>query len=419
MHHSYTKEYLASQTLIIFFIAFMFVSGQCRISLAGLTTIRPSLGTRLTYDDNIIFTKRKPVDDWIYEILPGLDIKYQDARNTVDLKTNGQGQHYNTENDLDTFDVDVNLSARRQQTERLAFSFTGRFADDTTLDQTLTETGQLVRRQDRLVYAVSPEVEWKLTERSTISASLPWYKVDYDWGKYHHGSVDYDTLYFYINYSYLFSDQKTRLFIRPDIGKMNFDTGDYRSADLMFGLERNFTERLYAKALGGVNYTDAKTDIVVVDEIIWTGTDYLFHTRTETQNDHYWGWVAEAQLKWLFDRGDIDADFKRRVTPSSYGEPVVSSYLTTVFNWRLTERLRSRIRGAISHIKSQNLTYDQDYYTYSVFPTLTYRLTRYIDVGIQYSYQYIDDNEHDNNNRDRNRVMFRIDIKDFNLHLNF
>ncbi len=387
-------------------------------STAGSTSIRPFLGAHITYDDNIVFSK-KSASDWIYEILPAIDIKYQDERNIVDFVTKGQGQHYDTEDQLDTFDVDLNLFAKRQQTERLGLSITGHFAKDTTLDQTLNDTGLLMWRQDRLVYAVNPEVEWKLNERSTISASLPWYKVDYDWGKYQAGNIDFYTLYLYLTYTYQW-DEKTSLFIRPDIGKMNFDTGDYRTADLMFGISRDFTERLFGKIYTGVNYTDSKTDIYVYDWVYIPGLGYApYNGHKKTKNDHYWGWVAEAGLKWQLDRGQLSADFTRRVDSSGYGEPVMRTYFVSAASWKITERLTGRLRGGISHIKSHNLTYDQNYYTYSVFPSLMYRVTRYIDAGIQYSYQYIDDNEHDSNNRDRNRIMFRVEIKDFNLHLNF
>lgn len=378
--------------------------------------IKPSLGASVTYDDNIVFTHYKPVSDWIYEIHPAVEIDYEDPKNTVNLITTGQGQHYNTENELDTFDVDVNLRAERQHTERLNFAITGRYARDTTLDQTLLEAGQFLRRENRQLYTVSPEVTWMINEKSSISASLPWVKVNYD----RESSVDYDTLYFYLTYSYLLPDQKTRLFIRPDIGRMNYDTGDYRTADFMCGLERDFTERLYARVLGGFNYTDSDTDIKVVDHIIMLPDGSYYYTlKDKKQNKHYWGWVAEAELKWRLDRGNIDATFTRRVSASGYGEPVISTYFTPSVSWRFTERLRGRVSGGISEIKSHNLTYDQHYWTYAARPSLVYRLTRYIDAGIHYTYQYIDDHEHDNNNRDRNRVIFRLDIRDFNLHLTY
>ncbi len=378
------------------------------------TSIKPSLGAHLTYDDNIIFTRYKPVSDWIYEILPAVEIDYQDERNSVNLLASGQGQHFNTESDLDTFDVDVNLIAKRQQTERLKYSITGRYTRDTTLDQTLLETGQLLRRENRQLYSVLPEVEWMINERSSVSVSLPWVKVNYDWV----GNVDYDTLYFYLTYSYLLPDGKTKLFARPDIGRMNYDTGDYRTADFMCGLEHDFSQRLYARILGGFNYTDAKTDIVVLDRIIWNGEDYEFITKKKTRKDHYWGWVAEGEIRWLWDKGYLKATFTRRVSASGYGQPVINMYFTPAFSWRITERLTGRVAGGISQVKSQNLTYDQNYWTYSARPSLTYRLTRFVDIGIYYIYQYLDDHEY-SNNRDRNRIIFRVDIRDFNLHLNF
>ena len=379
-------------------------------------TIKPSLGAGVTYDDNIIFSHYKPVSDWIYEILPAIEINYDDQRNMVDLLTKGQGQHFNTESELDTFNVDVNLMARRQETERLSYSIAGRYTRDTTLDQMLIEEGQFLRRENRQLYSINPEVEWMINERSSISASLPWVKVNYD----REGSVDYDTLYFYLTYSYLLPDQKTKLFVRPDIGRMNYDTGDYKTADFMCGLEHDFTERLYAKILGGFNYTDSNTDILVVDRIIWYSPyDYEIITRKKNQNKHYWGWVAEAELKWRWNRGSLTANFNRRVTASGYGEPVIRTFFTPAVNWRITERLRGRLAGGISEVKSHNLTWDQHYWTYSARPSLMYRLTRYIDIGVHYTYQYLDDFERDNNNRDRNRVMFRIDIRDFNLHLDF
>jgi len=171
---------------------------------------------------------------------------------------------------------------------------------------------------------------------------------------------------------------------------------------------------------GLFNYSESKTDMTVVDHIIWYGPDdYDIITSKKSKNENYWGWVAEGELKWRWDRGSLDATFTRRVTASGYGQPVMRSYFTPAANWRITERLRGRVAGGISEVKSKNLTWDQHYWTYSARPSLTYRLTRYIDIGIHYTYQYLQDKEHSNNNRDRNRVMFRIDIRDFNLHLDY
>lgn len=364
------------------------------------------LDSAVTYDDNIVFSYIDPQDDIIYEIFPGVDMQYRDDRNDLHLKASGHGQHYNTENDLDTFDVKLKLSADRQQTERLHLSLDGKYVRDTTLDEQFLETGQLLFRQARQQYSLSPEMQWNLNEKSFLSLSFPWVKTDYDGT----GNVNSDTFFAYLTYATLLPDEKTRIFIQPDAGIMNFDTGDYRLFDCMLGVERDISERLYVKIMAGVNYTESKSQ----ETFIVIPSDQHFVVKTTDRQDEYWGWVADAQLAWSWKTGRVKGNFSRRVSSSGYGVPVMNTRFSPSLSWRITERLTSRFYAGISKVESDSYYYSYDYYSYSAAPALIYRITPRISVALKYMYDYLDDLEGERS-RDRNRIMVKLNFMDFLL----
>lgn len=368
--------------------------------------IRADIDAGVMYDDNIVFSHFNPLDDIIYEIFPGIDMQYRNDRNDLHMKASGHGQHYNSQNNLDTFNVDLKLSADRQQTERLHLSLNGEYVRDTTLDEQFLETGQLLFRQDRQRYSLNPEMKWNLNEKSFLAVSLPWVKTDYEGT----GNVDSDMFFAYLTYAALLADEKTRIFVQPDAGIMNFDTGDYRLFDCLFGLERNISERLYAKIMAGFNYTESKSQEISIP----VPSDLYSILETTNRKDTYWGWVAEAQLAWSWKTGTIKADFSRRVSSGGYGVPVMNTRFSPSLSWHITDRLTSRLYAGIAKVQSDSYQYSYDYYSYSAAPALTYRITPRISVTLKYMYDYLDDLEGDRS-RNRNRIMLKLNFMDFLL----
>ena len=363
----------------------------------------PRLSLDLTYDDNILFSRKSPRRDWIYEIRPSLSWRYRTERDILDIKAGLNGQKYDTEHDLDTLDQDYRLYASREIFFGTTISLNAGYILDTTQDQEFTEEGLLLYREDRTVYSLEPAVQWQATERSTWALSVPIYDVNYEGDE----NVDYSSEYLMLNYSYLLHDEKTSLLAQPSIGFLDNEYGDAEVYQMMFGVGRKFTERLFANLMAGLSYTRSH-----IDERFETVGSIPFKVQDEEDYSKT-GWVATGELKWDWDRGQWDMNLVRRVSPSGYGEILIKDRLTTGVSWRITERMRFKGRLGAGKVKSQNdKTYsDKDYVTYDVSPAIVYELTERIDVGAYYRYSLIDDKE-ESDTRYRNQFFIRLDYRD-------
>jgi hypothetical protein len=364
----------------------------------------PRLSLDLTYDDNINFSSEEPRRDWIYEVRPSLSWRYRTERDILDVMAGLHGQKYDTEDDLDTLDQDYRLYASRKIFYDTIVSLRGQYTLDTTLDDEFTEEGLLLYREDRTVYSLEPAVQWKATERSTWAFSAPIYHVNYEGVE----NTDYSTEYLTLNYSYLLDDEKTSLLAQPSIGFIDFEYGDTKVYEMMFGVGREFTERLSAKLMAGLSYTRSHTD----ERFEPIGP---FSIKVQDEEDYSkTGWVGAGELKWDWDRGQWNMNLVRRVSASGYGETLIKDRLTTEASWRITERIRFKGGFSIGKVKSQSdktlRSYDYDYVTYDVSPAIVYRLSEQIDVGAYYRYSLIDDKE-EPDIRHRNQLFIRLDYR--------
>lgn len=353
----------------------------------------PRLSLDLTYDDNILFSRRSPQRDWIYGIWPSLSWRYRTERDILDIKAGLHGQKYDTEHDLDTLDQDYRLYASREVFFGTTISLNAQYILDTTQDEEFTQEGLLLFREDRTAYSLTPAVQWQATERSTWAFSVPIYHVNYE-GK---GNSDYNYEYLILNYSYLLDDEKTSLLAQPSTGFIDFEHGDTKVYQIMFGVGREFTERLFANLMAGLSYTRSHNDREYGDEEDYGKT----------------GWVGAGELKWDWDRGQWNMNLERRVSASGYGETLIKDRLTTGVSWRITERMRFKGRLSAGKVKSQDdkAYSDEDYITYDIGPAIVYRLSERIDVGTYYRYSLIDDKE-ESDTRHRNRFFIRLDYRD-------
>ncbi|MBW1932279.1 MAG: hypothetical protein JRF20_08695 [Deltaproteobacteria bacterium] len=362
----------------------------------------PKLSLDLTYDDNINFSYTLSQRDWIYEIRPSLSWRYRTERDILDVRAGLHGQKYNTEDDLDTLDQDYRLYASREVFYGTIVSLRGRYTLDTTLDDEFTEEGLLLYREDRTVYSLEPAVQWQATERSTWTFSAPIYHVNYEGDE----NVDYSSEYLILNYSYLLNDEKTSLLTQPSIGFVNSEHVDTKVYQMMFGVGREFTERLFAELMAGFSYTRSH-----IDERFEKVGSIPIKVQDEENFDKT-GWVATGELKWDWDKGQWEMNFVRRVSPSGYGQILIKDRLTTGASWRITERMRFKGKLSAGKVKSQdNKEFENyDYVTYDISPAIVYRLSERIDVGAYYRYSIIDDKE-ESEIKHRNQFFIRLDYK--------
>jgi opacity protein-like surface antigen len=368
----------------------------------------PRMALDLTYNDNLLFSRSLPRNDWLCEARPSLFWRYRTERDLVEINAQARGKKYAEESDLDTLDHNYRLYASTVTGLRTDVSLDARYLVDTTLDEEFTEEGILLARWDRRAYSVTPGAGWQATERSRWVLSLPLYHVNYEGDE----NIDYETLYAILTYSYLLADERTSIFLQPAIGRADFQHndsfggGDTKSYELMAGVGRQFTERLSGKIMAGASYTKSRTNVRVFG-FVWPDVLVYYLDEEETNKT---GWVGMAELRWAWDRGDWSLNLLRNVSASGYGETVTRNRLTSSASLRLTERLRLTASLGVGSVESLDDARSRDYVSYDFGPGIVYRVSEWIDAQLSYRYSSIDDKEtHDT--AERNQVMMRIDMR--------
>jgi len=349
------------------------------------------------YDDNINFSSRNKVRDWIYEVRPELTWRHRTERDDLRFTASLLGQKYDTESELDTLDQDYRLEASSQVRPTLNLSFDGGYRKDTTLDSELSEEGILLFREDRKVYRVNPSVLWQATERSAWQMSLPFRQEDYG-GQY--DDYDYKSTAAYLKYSRMLADNRTYIFIQPGFSYDDFETGDTHTYEMMCGVDRAFSERLTLNAGGGV---------------------YLSHIKEDTETSSETGFVASVEAHGKLERGHWRARYIRDVYPGEIGRTVLRDRVALNGMYRLTERLRLIGQTSFTDVRSQGdggdrgggyygrYGYSDDYWTISIRPGLAYSLAEHANLGIYYYHSFVDYQESDQTAR-RNMFWIRLDF---------
>ena len=364
---------------------------------AAEETWSPRISLQWKYDDNINFSSRNKVRDWIYEVRPELTWRRRTERDDLRFTARLLGQKYDTESELDTLDQDYRLEVSSQLWPTLRLSFDGSYRKDTTLDSELREEGILLFREDRKVYRMEPSVRWQATERSAWEMSIPFHQENYG-GQY--DDYDYKSTGTYLEYSRMLADNRTYIFVQPGFSYADFETGDTRTYQMMCGVDRAFSGRLTLRASGGVSFSRIKED-----------------TKTSIET----GFVASVEAHGKLERGNWRARYIRDVYPGGVGTTVLRDRVTLKGMYRLSERMRFTGQTSFTDVSSQGdggdggdgyygrYEYSADYWTFSIRPGLVYRLAEHANLGIYYHHSFVDYQENDQSYR-RNMFWIRLDF---------
>lgn len=361
---------------------------------AAEETWYPRVSLQWKYDDNIRYSSRNKVRDWIYEVRPELTWQRRTERGD-DLRLTARllGQKYDTESELDTLDQDYFLVASSQVRPNLRLSFNGGYRKDTTLDSELSEEGILLFREDRKVYRLNPSVRWQATERSAWLMDIPFHQENYE----EQDDFDYTSTGIGLGYSRMLADDRTNIFVQSLFSYDDFEMGDTHTYEMMCGVDRAFSERLVLRASGGVHFSRIKEG-----------------TKTSTET----GFSASIEAHGELERGHWRASYLRDVYPGGIGRTVLRDRVTFYGAYQISRRLRLTGQTSFTDVRSQGdgdyggyyLPYYEDfadYWTLHISPGLVYRLAEHANLGIYYRHRFLDNQE---NNQTYRRNMFWISL---------
>ena len=316
-----------------------------------------------TYDDNIIFSHTDPVDDYIYNIEPSLQLDYRRERAEIHTKGSAFIRRYQDNDDLDNENYDFDFMSEIKPSERLGIRGFYRLIKDTTLDSELLETGRIFTREDRLSQEGRLIPSFNLTERLRIDLSGRYRVVDYDSDT----EIDYSVWDVDLPIRWRLVTQIDSIYISPGYSDRDSDANSSKSYKLRLGWDHSSTERLSFNFSAGARYTE--------------------HEQAgSSETEKKWNGIGDLKLKYKYETGEFNTELQHDLRTTADGNQVNLTRVFASLKWNFTERMGIKLNGRYYYTVTEGETSKDKREYYLVGPQLFYNLTENHIIFIAYDY---------------------------------
>ncbi len=352
-----------------------------RPAAAGDWYVVPQVDAGAKYDSNIDFNFDQKKSDFIFNISPALDLKYDSEITKLTGRLKLDGLIYVRDGSLDTINQYYNFAAQHQVAPRLALSLAGGYTLDSTLQEELQESGFLMNRSRRQAMQVNPGFDFSLTERALLRWGYGFNRVTYQDPEYN----DYSSHRVNLGLNYLLKNAKTTLTTTflgryteyPEIG--NF----YRNLGAYAGLEHKFSEDWSLSLSGGANFNWYTSRTAVLDFAF--SPDFILVRQTPEDSFTVSPFFSvAANRRW--PRSNLTFGYTVDQSPSGSGSMSQFHSGYAGMNYSFTERLRGGLRGSMYYSSYSSPGSDYENLVLYVTPDLKYNLTEKLAVNCSYQY---------------------------------
>lgn len=318
------------------------------VGLSGtIVKVKPSVSVRETYDTNIDYAG---YSDLVTEIKPALTLDIIGQDSLVKFRGDLIYRNYFDHDEMSRYDYNLNLSGQYKFTPKLDASLDVMHNRRHNLDQNTYDSGGVyLDPAVILTTTVTPQLNWRVTEKDNINVFLSVDKTDYD----RKSDSDYLSNVFNVVWGHALDNERTTFFLGAmttytyysrEIDNM---TGDQVSFQNVLGVDHKFTEHLKLSIKGGPgitasNYSDSGSD-----------TNFLYQFR--------------AELGYREARFSIVPALMRIVRPGRYGENDVLDQAELFSQYKFSENLSGYIINSVWQIASDGVQGGRDHKSVGFF----------------------------------------------------
>jgi hypothetical protein len=348
----------------------------------------PSVELSGTHNDNILFSRTAPEDDYIYTLEPALHLDLNRELTQVLANASIYLRRYQDNDELNDEIYNFDFKGKTNVTERFRMSGSYELIKDTTLDSELLEVGRLFIREDRLSQDARLAPRFNVTERMSIGLSGRYRNVAYDSDT----NIDYSVWDVSMPIRWILITQIDTIYISPGYAFRDSDSNQSKTYNFRIGWDHETTERLNMKLSAGARYTE--------------------HEDQDTgSTDESWKGLGSLEFKYDFETGTLGVDFEHDLRNTADGDQVNVTSVHTRLRLNFTERTGTELNGRYIYTKNDRDVdaYSTDYY--QVGAKLFYYLTENHLIFIAYDYSQDYDEHYDNDPRaERNRIWAGISL---------
>lgn len=352
------------------------------------TRFTPSMSLRTAYDDN---TLGKKVSDAELALTPAFAFEGGSELTRLALQGRLDALRYLEHDEYNRENAQLGADFSHRPSERLTLRLGAKWVRDHTVESEFDESGITTENIARNYYSASPGLTLRVSERDELSMDGSAGLMRYE----RTGYTDYDTGGLTATWSHALGEGLWRIIGQGGVQAYRFDRVDgqteQRVLSALAGVAWKASETLEFQVLGGVSRTDSDVDF----------------DRGPSIDDSQLTFSGSVSGTWTDEVWRLTLSADRSESPSTYGELITRDRLRASFGRNLTERLYLGAQLAWYMSKTAGLVRDENTRTYSVGPTLRFRLTEDWTVDGGYQYTHEDDREA-KEVTDRNRVYLGV-----------
>ena len=364
------------------------------IGLAADWSLVPSLNSKTEYNSNINTTPTGHLSDFIFTLNPSAALNY--ATEATKLQgTLGISQLLYVKNTgFNHTDQNYQINGQYSLAPRFNVSLNSSFISDSTSQQEFLASGMIITRTPRLSFAVSPGVNYALTERSTAILSYYFNRVIYQ--PFPNTQVqpfpntqtqnlqNYSTQLVSLVYQYLLSE-KTTLFDTVSATESNYTgiTNNYKSLLFSLGVQHNYSANWVFNLAGGLNYSlyASSSQIASFGQF---PNFVLVPTQTQKTTNLSPYFNLGATRRWT--NLSITGGFSRNQQPSGFGFIAQVNALSLNASYNFTERLIGTLGGGYSLSSESSNTGQNQTNSFNFGSQLTYQITERLTASSGYTF---------------------------------
>lgn len=358
---------------------------------AGETTLTPQLSIGGRYDNNLLFERIDPIDDYSSVVQPALELNHKTELSNIDLGADLHFINYLEQSDMDTVKQYYHMGADTQLSERIGVDAKIGYVIDTLLDSELEETGRVFNREDREQLRAGAGMDYSLSQKSEIGVNYAFNHTNYE----EQGRADRNTHFVGAYFNRFFNEGIDSLTVLPkyryiittdDIAVNNFS--------LSLGWTHKSSETGGLKLFVGGRYTEESST-----------SD---NTDPNTEKRDTSGFILDFSYDIKDEISSFRIGISRDINFDAEGDLREVNRLYSTYKYSLTERLKSVISANAYLTSSEDENIDKDICFFDIRPRLDYSLTENHLLRLSYRYSLEYDDTQEDETVDRSQIELSV-----------
>ncbi len=383
------------------------IGGGCQV-WAGPFVLTPRLTLQEKYNDNIFFSEKGELDDWVTRLGLGLEGLYHSSRQKLVVDGKVEVYEYSEYDQFEDTDQFYRGKWDFRATERWDVNALASYRRDSQPDRDLLETGQIlgIDRRERQDYGLG--TGFVLTEKLSANLNYSYRQEDWDvpttfdfrvnnietaWG-YNLGGWWPNTTG-RLTLGYAVHDYRRNYWRSQSLPGAVSETNTKESikvqnAVAMLGFSHDISELFYFSLDAGTRYTKTEDSIFQIQYVSTPFGDYSLVLNDATYDTEQWNFNGQAELGYKGLVSEVALSASNELQPSSGGRGAVQRM---VLKLRGSRRLTEGFSVGLTlgwyrneEERSQIVSNPEDSETFVVSPFLKYRFNRFISLEAGYEF---------------------------------